>query len=72
LRVDHVVYRALDTRIYHEFGKDYLLREVQYRESTYEALKKGFEKDPNALHDPNSVVSVLPIKETFVQKIYFK
>lgn len=35
-----ISYRAYDTRLYHEFGKDYILREVQYKESTYDALKK--------------------------------
>jgi len=72
LRVDDVIYRAYDTRYYHEFGKDYVLREVQHREGPYEPLKKKFEKEPNTLHDANVLVPLLPIKETFVEKIYFK
>jgi len=35
LRVDDVLIRIYDTRYYHEFGKNYILREFQVREDTY-------------------------------------
>lgn len=44
IRVDHVLVRILDTRIFHEFGSDKVLRDFSHQESTYEELKsKGFE-----------------------------
>jgi type 2A phosphatase activator TIP41 len=43
VRVDHVLVRILDTRIFHQFGKDYLIRDFQHKESTYNQLRtKGF------------------------------
>jgi len=43
LRVDEVVIRCYDTRIYHEFGKGFILREFSVRESNYDEIrKKGF------------------------------
>lgn len=39
LRVDGVRVRLFDTRIFHEFGTDYIHREFSYRESTYKELK---------------------------------
>jgi len=71
LRVDHVIYRVYDTRIYHEFGKDYLLREYQYREGPYEPLKQLFDKERNKMHDENTIVPLLPVLETYTQQINF-
>lgn len=39
LRVDGVRVRIFDTRIFHEFGTDFVHREFQYRESTYKELQ---------------------------------
>lgn len=39
LRVDEVVVRILDTRIFHSFDTNFLLREFQYKESTFNALR---------------------------------
>ncbi len=39
LRVDGVVFRTIDTRIFHEYDKDYLIRECQTREAAYQAIK---------------------------------
>jgi hypothetical protein len=38
LRVDGVLFRCLETRIYHEYSKDYLIREFQIKESGYKAI----------------------------------
>jgi len=44
VRLDNMFVRIIDTRIYHEYGTDILLREFQYKENTFEELKKkGFE-----------------------------
>ena len=43
LRVDNVMVRIIDSRIYHEFGTDTILRDFSVKESTYDTLKsKGF------------------------------
>lgn len=43
LRVDEVIIRIYDTRIFHDFKTNYILREFQVRENSYEDLrKKGF------------------------------
>lgn len=39
LRVDDVLIRINDTRIYYEVGKDYILREYTSRESRTKELK---------------------------------
>lgn len=43
LRVDEVLVRIFDTRIFHSFDTNYILREFQYKECSYDELKqKGF------------------------------
>jgi type 2A phosphatase activator TIP41 len=43
LRIDHVEVRLMDTRIFHSFGDNYILREFTVKENTYDELtKKGF------------------------------
>jgi hypothetical protein len=42
LRLDGVVFRLFDTRIYHEFGTDFVLREVQFKESSYQSISQVF------------------------------
>jgi len=39
LRIDNVMIRINDTRIYHEFGKNYLLREFTSRESKVQNIR---------------------------------
>jgi type 2A phosphatase activator TIP41 len=54
LRVDGVRVRVFDTRIFHEFGQDFIHREFQYRESNYDELRKnGFEFEPDWMINPN-------------------
>ena len=38
LRVDKVLVRIYDTRIFHSYDADYIIREFQYKENTYEEL----------------------------------
>jgi len=67
LRVDNVVLRAYDSRFYHEFNTNYILREFQHRESPYNEIKTQ-DKPGIVLHDPNSVVPHLTLKETKTEK----
>jgi type 2A phosphatase activator TIP41 len=38
LRVDNVVVRIFDTRMYHEFGTNFILREFKHQECDYQTL----------------------------------
>jgi type 2A phosphatase activator TIP41 len=39
LRVDNVLFRIHDVRIYHAFGEDHVIREVLGMEASYEDIK---------------------------------
>ena len=41
IRVDGVCVRILDTRIYHEFGTNRILREFKHLESDWNHIKQG-------------------------------
>ena len=61
LRVDGVRVRCFDTRIFHEFGQDFVHREFQYRESNYDELRaNGFEFEPDWMLSPNQSDMVFP------------
>jgi type 2A phosphatase activator TIP41 len=43
LRVDNVIVRVIDTRLFHSFGDNYIFREFNVKENSYEELiNKGF------------------------------
>ncbi|XP_057339900.1 TIP41-like protein [Microplitis mediator] len=65
LRIDNVMLRINDTRIYHEFHKDYLLREFTTRESQVQDLKV-----PHALFvDPSQIAPFLPLINSLYHKL---
>ena len=44
LRVDGAIVRIYDTRIFHEFGTNYIHREFQHKESSWDELRaKGYD-----------------------------
>lgn len=68
LRVDGVLIRINDTRLYHEAGKNFMLREFSMRESTIDELKNV----PAALFtDPNEIAQHLTLKLTQCEKLQF-
>ncbi|KAG7515977.1 hypothetical protein JOB18_019746 [Solea senegalensis] len=68
LRVDGVLIRINDTRLYHEAGKNYMLREFSTRESKISELKSV----PAALYtDPNEIAQHLSLKLTVCEKMGF-
>ena len=61
VRVDNLFVRVIDTRIYHELGTSCILREFQYKENTYEELKKkGFEFTSDWILSPTQADTVSP------------
>nr|CAD7194681.1 unnamed protein product [Timema douglasi] len=67
LRVDNVMLKVNDTRIYHEFGTDYVLREYTSKEAKVQDLKV-----PAAmLTEPNEVAQMLPLVSSSFEKLSF-
>lgn len=61
LRVDGVLVRIFDTRIFHEFGTDFIHREFQHKESTWEELRvKQFNLTSEWMLDVNQSDVVFP------------
>lgn len=68
LRVDGVLIRINDTRLYHEAGNSYMLREFSTRESKIEELKSV----PAGLYtDPNEIAQHLTLKLMDCEKLEF-
>ncbi|XP_015596112.1 TIP41-like protein [Cephus cinctus] len=65
LRVDNVMLRVVDTRIYHEFGSDYLLREFTSRE----AKVQDIHVPPTLFVEPNDIAPHLPVINRFHHKL---
>ncbi|XP_034779332.2 TIP41-like protein isoform X1 [Acipenser ruthenus] len=68
LRVDGVLIRTNDTRLYHETGTNYMLREFSTRESKIANLQNV---PPAFYTDPNEIQQYLPIKLLQCEKLEF-
>ncbi|KAL2102812.1 hypothetical protein ACEWY4_001980 [Coilia grayii] len=68
LRVDGVLIRIHDTRLYHEAGKNFMLREFSARESKISELKHV---PPPMYTDPNEIAQYLPLRFTECEKLDF-
>ncbi|WWC68108.1 uncharacterized protein I206_102029 [Kwoniella pini CBS 10737] len=57
LRVDDVLFRIRDVRIYHEFGSSEIIKEISGMEVSYDQVKKHLDRqsDLSQLTDPNWV-----------------
>jgi type 2A phosphatase activator TIP41 len=67
LRVDNVVIRVYDTRIYHEIDNQYLIREYTEKES----LVKDLKCSPRLFTEPNEIANYLETKYTLNEKLDF-
>ncbi|KAJ8676503.1 hypothetical protein QAD02_012290 [Eretmocerus hayati] len=65
LRLDGVMLRINDTRIYHEFGKGYLLREYTSKEAKVADIKVH----PSLFIQPNEIANHLPLVYRSNQKL---
>lgn len=76
LRVDDVTIRIYDTRIYHEFDKEFILREFTVREDSYEGIRaQGFKFGPQWMTDHGQSFSVsefVKVREVFKERIFLK
>ncbi|KAG1448736.1 hypothetical protein G6F56_008859 [Rhizopus delemar] len=61
MRVDNVLFRINDTRLFHEFGQPYFVREYTSKEAHYnEIVEKLGKGDISLLNDQNWVSSAMP------------
>lgn len=65
LRVDNVMVRINDTRLFHDFTTDYILREYTNKECGIKELKLPLP----IFGDPNSLSPHLPIRTSLTEKI---
>lgn len=65
LRIDNVMLRVNDTRIFHEFGKNYLLREYTSREAKVENIRVS----PVLFVEPSEIAPHLPITGSRYDKL---
>lgn len=74
-RVDNVVVRILDTRIFHSFESRKIIREFQHREATYEELaENGFGFSPQWAVDERQsdlVFEYVIVKSVFKDEIRY-
>ena len=72
LRVDDVLFRVIEIRLFHQFGKDFVLRERQVRSATHDDLVEAYpnlEEDKGKLTDQQYIASILPLLDTQMEKI---
>ncbi|CAO3667276.1 unnamed protein product [Rhizopus stolonifer] len=75
MRVDNVLFRINDTRLFHEFGQPYFVREYTSKEAHYnEIIEKLGKGDISLLNDQNWVSSAMPdeAKTIIREKIKYK
>lgn len=71
LRVDNVIIRINDTRIYGEFGKDHILRHYQEKEAKWKELTKKYPMTQLLqFTDPNVFADKIDIINSVYDKIY--
>ncbi|XP_018336302.1 TIP41-like protein [Agrilus planipennis] len=68
LRVDNVMVRVNDTRVYHEFNTNHILREYTSRESGFRDIKLPLPM----FGDPNLLSPHLPLRNAINEKFTFK
>jgi len=67
---DHTLIRTVDTRIYHDWSTDYLLREYSERESrTSDLEKKGISQ--TLFTNENEIVQHLDLMKEVTEKLGF-
>jgi type 2A phosphatase activator TIP41 len=67
IRVDDVMFRVFETRLYHEFGKAFVVRETQRRESTYAALGTSLPRERSKLNDANHMTPLIALQSSVLE-----
>lgn len=73
MRLDNVLLRLRDTRVYIDFGKREVIREYVAKEEQYEKVREGLagkRADVTAiLRDPNQMADLLPVVERTLERV---
>lgn len=73
MRLDNVMLRLRDTRVYVDFGKKEVIREYTEKEEDYEKVRESLasRRDDVAavLRDPNQMVELLPVKQRTLERL---
>jgi len=73
LRLDDVVLRIRDTRVFVEFKTGQVIREYTAREEKYETLKQKLqsrrEDPPSMMRDPNKLAELMPVVERTLESL---
>ncbi|KAF3924811.1 hypothetical protein ABW21_db0202210 [Orbilia brochopaga] len=73
MRLDDVVFRIRDTRVFVEFAEGVVLREYQEREDSYDNVKKKIppyrDDVPAIMRDANQMAEYLPVKFAATEKL---
>jgi len=76
MRLDGVVFRIRDTRLFIEFATGEVIREYTAREEKYETVRQrlAFSRDdvPAMMRDPNKLVELLPVVEQKRENLVLK
>ncbi len=76
LRVNNIIYRIIDTRLFYDFNQNYMLRDFQVKENTFEEIKaKHYNLTSNSsftyIHS-DLIYNSLNLTFSCKQKIIFK
>lgn len=76
MRLDNVLLRLRDTRVYVDFEKAECIREYVAREEAYERVREALagrrEDVPATMREPNKLVDMLEVKERILEKVELK
>lgn len=73
MRLDDVLLRVKDTRVYIDYGQKHVIREYVEKEQEYAAVKERLSSRRDdvsaALRDPNQMAEVLPIVKRVLEEV---
>ncbi|KAL8633426.1 hypothetical protein Q9189_000771 [Teloschistes chrysophthalmus] len=76
MRLDGVMFRIRDTRVYIEFATGEVIREYTAREDKYESVRQKLAMKgrdvPAELREPNNVVDLLPVVDQKLERVLLK
>lgn len=76
MRLDDVVFRIRDTRVFIEFASGQVIREYTAREEKFEVVRQRLaatrQDVPALMRDPNHLVELLPVVDRSLERLVLK
>jgi len=69
LRIDDVLFRLVETRIFHDYTTNFLIRDFQAKESPFKTIVQML-PDPTKYSEINTVSPLLKLRHSIVEKLY--